>query len=127
MPRATEFTPRLFWQDLKKHVRLQIRPATGGPQYGLLQKCAYCAVILLALPLAVVTGLAMSPAITAAYPFLSSMFGGFQSARTVHFFAADVLVLFLAISEFPKWSKYLILLSFQDNSSARSVQIGGWM
>ena len=25
----------------------------------------------------------------------------------------------LAISEFPKWSKYLILLSFQDNSSAR--------
>ena len=32
-----------------------------------------------------------------------------------------------AISEFPKWSKYLILLSFQDNSSARSVQIGGWM
>ena len=35
--------------------------------------------------------------------------------------------IFLAISEFPKWSKYLILLSFQDNSSARSVQIGGWM
>ena len=34
---------------------------------------------------------------------------------------------FSAISEFPKWSKYLILLSFQDNSSARSVQIGGWM
>ena len=34
---------------------------------------------------------------------------------------------FPAISEFPKWSKYLILLSFQDNSSARSVQIGGWM
>ena len=39
----------------------------------------------------------MSPAITAAYPFLSSMFGGFQSARTVHFFAADVLVLFLFV------------------------------
>ena len=36
-------------------------------------------------------------------------------------------LLLLAISEFPKWSKYLILLSFQDNSSARSVQIGGWM
>ena len=38
-----------------------------------------------------------------------------------------VNVTFGAISEFPKWSKYLILLSFQDNSSARSVQIGGWM
>ena len=33
----------------------------------------------------------------------------------------------LAISEFPKWRKYLILLSFQDNSSARPVQIGGLM
>ena len=32
---------------------------------------------------------------------------------------------FVAISEFPKWRKYLILLSFLDNSSARPVQIGG--
>ena len=32
---------------------------------------------------------------------------------------------FRAISEFPKWRKYLILLSFLDNSSARPVQIGG--
>ena len=31
----------------------------------------------------------------------------------------------VAISEFPKWRKYLILLSFLDNSSARPVQIGG--
>ena len=33
--------------------------------------------------------------------------------------------IFLAISEFPKWRKYLILLSFLDNSSDRPVQIGG--
>ena len=97
LPRAVEFSLRLFWQDLRNHLRLQIRPATGGPQYGLLQRCAYCAVVFLALPLAVVTGLAMSPAITAAYPFLSGMFGGHQSARTVHFFASLVLVLFLLV------------------------------
>ncbi len=97
VPRVVEFSPRLFWQDFKNHLRWQIRPATGGPQYGLLQRCAYCAVVFLALPLAVVTGLAMSPAITAAYPFLSGMFGGHQSARTVHFFASVVLVLFLLV------------------------------
>jgi thiosulfate reductase cytochrome b subunit len=97
VPRAAEFSPHLFWQDFRDHLRLQIRPATGGPQYGLLQRCAYCAVVFLALPLAVVTGLAMSPAITAAYPFLSGMFGGHQSARTVHFFASLVLVLFLLV------------------------------
>ena len=97
VPRAAELTPRLFWQDVRDHLRLRIRAATGGPQYGLLQKCAYFAVVFLALPLAVVTGLAMSPAITAAYPFLSGMFGGFQSARTIHFFASVVLVLFLLV------------------------------
>ncbi len=45
-------------------------------------------------PLMVVTGLAMSPAITAAAPFLAEMFGGAQSARTVHFFTFAALVLF---------------------------------
>ena len=97
LPRGAEFTSRLFWQEIKSHLRLQIRKASGGPHYGLLQKCAYCTVIFLVLPLAVVTGLAMSPAITATYPFLSAMFGGVQSARTIHFFASVVLLLFLIV------------------------------
>ncbi len=49
------------------------------------------------MPLVVLSGLAMSPAITAAYPLLGSLFGGFQSARTIHFFATIVLVLFLLV------------------------------
>jgi len=97
VPRPGELTPRLIGQDLKSHLRLRIRSATGGPHYGLLQKCAYSGVVFLALPLAVATGLAMSPTITAAYPFLSRIFGGFQSARTIHFFASLVLVLFLLV------------------------------
>jgi len=39
----------------------------------------------------------MSPAITAAYPVLFTIFGGRQSARTIHFFAADLLALFLLV------------------------------
>ena len=97
VPRAGELSPRLLWRDLVSHLRLQVRSATGGPTYGLLQKCAYGAVVFLALPLTVVTGLAMSPAVTAAYPFLSGMFGGHQSARTVHFFLFVVLGLFLLV------------------------------
>src|SRR4030095_9608476 len=83
VPRLADLAPSEFWREVKEHARLRIRGATGGPQYGLLQKCAYFAVVFLALPLIVVTGLTMSPAITAAYPFLLSMFGGFQSARTI--------------------------------------------
>ena len=91
-PRAGDSVPRRIRQEVKDHLHLRIRPATGGPHYGLLQKCAYCAVVFVALPLAVLTGLAMSPAITAAFPFLLSIFGGFQSARTIHFFAFVALV-----------------------------------
>ena len=97
VPRAGEFSSRELWHDLVKHLRLQIRAATGGPQYGLLQKCAYSAVVFVFLPLTVVTGLGMSPAVTSAYPFLSNMFGGHQSARTVHFFLFVALGLFLLV------------------------------
>jgi len=48
-----------------------------------------------AAPLIVLTGLAMSPAITAAFPFLLRVFGGQQSARTIHFFAFLALSLFV--------------------------------
>jgi thiosulfate reductase cytochrome b subunit len=97
VPRANELTPALLWRDLAGHLRLQIKPATGGPPYGLLQKCTYFVVVFLALPMMIVTGLAMSPAINAAYPFLAGMFGGSQSARTIHFFLFAALILFLVV------------------------------
>jgi len=95
LPGVGERSLRLFWRDLVKHLSRQIPTASGGPQYGLLQKCAYFSVVFLVMPLIVVTGLAMSPAINAAYPFLSGMFGGFQSARTIHFFLFAALVVFV--------------------------------
>jgi thiosulfate reductase cytochrome b subunit len=96
VPRPSELTPRLVADDLRNHLRFRIPAATGGPQYGLLQRCAYVGVVFVALPLATLTGLAMSPAVTAAYPVLLDIFGGVQSARTIHFFLWVALVLFLA-------------------------------
>ncbi|HET9831638.1 MAG TPA: cytochrome b/b6 domain-containing protein [Vicinamibacterales bacterium] len=65
----------------------------GG--YGRLQGVTYALVVFLAAPLIVFTGLAMSPALTAAFPFLLRVFGGHQSARTIHFFAFLALSLFV--------------------------------
>jgi thiosulfate reductase cytochrome b subunit len=96
IPRPGELTARHLARELADHLRLRIRPATGGPQYGLLQKCAYTSVVFVALPLTVLTGLTMSPAITAAFPFLLTLFGGMQSARTIHFALWASLVLFVA-------------------------------
>jgi thiosulfate reductase cytochrome b subunit len=71
--------------------------ARGGPPYGPLQKLSYAVVVFIALPLTVLTGLTMSPAVTAAYPGLLDLFGGSQSARTIHFVLFAVLVLFLIV------------------------------
>ena len=65
--------------------------------YSLPQRLTYLSVALVLAPLTVWTGLAMSPALTSAYPALVTILGGQQSARTIHFFAADILVLFLLV------------------------------
>jgi thiosulfate reductase cytochrome b subunit len=77
------------WGLLSRHFRFA--------EYKSLQRFAYLSVIFGLLPLTILTGVTMSPAITAAYPVLFTIFGGRQSARTIHFFAADLLVLFLII------------------------------
>ena len=63
----------------------------------MLQKCAYSLVVFVAAPLMVVTGLTMSPAVTAAFPLLLRLFGGYQSARTIHFFTFVALLLFVFV------------------------------
>ena len=96
-PGSKEFTLRLLWQEFVNHVRMQIPLASNGTPYNLLQKCSYAIVIFGLLPLIVLTGFTMSPAITAAFPFLLKIFGGSQSARTIHFFASILLELFLIV------------------------------
>ena len=65
-------------------------------QYGRSQKLAYRFVVFVAAPLMVLTGLTMAPAVTAALPFLLRLFGGYQSARTIHFVTFAVLLAFTA-------------------------------
>jgi len=79
----------VVWGLVSRHFRYT--------SYNFLQKSAYLGLVLGLLPLTILTGLTMSPAVTAAYPALFTIFGGRQSARTIHFFAADLLVLFLAV------------------------------
>ena len=49
------------------------------------------------LPLMVVTGLCMSPGFNAAAPWLTDLFGGRQSARTLHFISAGLIVAFIVV------------------------------
>jgi thiosulfate reductase cytochrome b subunit len=89
---------------LSQHFRKDLLPAGTQPPaeeeplaYNVLQRLTYLAVIAVLFPLIIWTGLAMSPAITSVFPALVTGLGGQQSARTIHFFAADSLVLFLFV------------------------------
>ena len=66
----------------------------------MLQKLAYLAIILVVVPLVVLMGLAMSPWADAIWPGWVDLVGGRQSARTLHFIGAWLLVAFVAIHVF---------------------------
>lgn len=96
-PRRDELGRKNLWQDVRAHLRLPMAPAKPGPPYAILQKLAYALVVFVALPLMFLTGITMSPAIVANYPILLVIFGGTQSARTIHFFTFAFLAIFLLV------------------------------
>jgi thiosulfate reductase cytochrome b subunit len=49
------------------------------------------------MPVTILAGLTISPAMAAAWPWLLDLFGGRQSARSIHFIAAFLLVLFVLV------------------------------
>ena len=77
------------------HMRLTLRKELGT--YNVLQRLTYLAVIFVLFPMVIWTGFAMSPALTSVFPFLVTTVGGQQCARTIHFFVASLLVLFVLV------------------------------
>lgn len=72
-------------------------------RYNAIQRLSYLAVIFVLLPLMIWTGLAMSPAVTSVFPALVNVLGGHQCARTIHFFCAVALVLFVFVHVAMVW------------------------
>ena len=97
MPRSDEVRPSHIWHDIQEHARLRFPTGDAALKYNILQKLSYVAVIFLLLPLMLLTGLAMSPAMDATWPWLLDLFGGRQSARSVHFISAMLLLLFIIV------------------------------
>jgi thiosulfate reductase cytochrome b subunit len=89
-PRDLRDLPR----DIVDHAVLRFK---HGRTYSPLQKVAYGAVFFVLLPLIILTGLTMSPGLNASWPWLLDIFGGRQTARTLHFVAMVGLVLFFVV------------------------------
>lgn len=96
LPASGDLRAARIGEDVRRHVRFAVSVAPGAP-YGTLQKWAYSGVAFVLVPFAALTGLTMSPAVTAAVPALLTIFGGLQSARTLHFGAWVAIVSFVLV------------------------------
>jgi thiosulfate reductase cytochrome b subunit len=94
-PRGAEL--RRIGRTFVDHLTFKRARGEDAKRYNVLQKLSYLAVIFVLLPLMIVTGLSMSPGVNAAAPFLPELFGGRQSARTVHFVTGSLIVLFVIV------------------------------
>jgi sulfoxide reductase catalytic subunit YedY len=65
--------------------------------YNALQKIAYFTVVFVFGPLAIATGIAMSPAVVNRFPWYAKIFGGGQSARSIHFLTMLSFFTFLMV------------------------------
>jgi thiosulfate reductase cytochrome b subunit len=84
-------------QEIADHARLRFAKGEAAKHYNALQKLTYFLLIFGLGPLVVLTGLTMSPTMDSAFPFLPWLFGGRQSARTIHFLCAFSFLGFFVI------------------------------
>lgn len=91
----------LAWRNVRhefvQHLCFKRARGDSARRYNVLQKMTYLVVLFVLIPAIVLSGLTMSNTVTAAIPDLFTLFGGRQSARTVHFIAASLMVLFVAV------------------------------
>jgi thiosulfate reductase cytochrome b subunit len=97
LPARSELTGKSISRIVSNHLRLKRPSEEESLTYNVLQRLAYLTVVFLLFPLMIWTGLAMSPSVTSVFPFLVTALHGQQSARTLHFFIANFLVLFLLV------------------------------
>ncbi|GAA0646222.1 cytochrome b/b6 domain-containing protein [Brevundimonas lenta] len=88
---------RGFGTTVAEHVRLHFPNDERARTYNVLQKLTYLAMILVVLPMMLLTGLSMSPGFNAIGGLLLELLGGRQSARTLHFISAGLIVGFVVV------------------------------
>jgi Ni/Fe-hydrogenase b-type cytochrome subunit len=117
--RRRELSSGHLQADLRAHLALRFHDPENPRDYNVFQKLSYVAVIFILLPLVILTGIALSPAMNAAWPWLLDVFGGRQSARSIHFLAMVGLALFTVVH------LALVILAGVVNET-RSMITGWW-
>lgn len=114
-----ELSAQHLGADLRAHLALRFHDPEDPRAYNVFQKLSYVAVIFILLPLVILTGVALSPGMNAAWPWLLDVFGGRQSARSIHFLCMIGLALFTVLH------LALVILAGPVNE-VRSMVTGWW-
>jgi Ni/Fe-hydrogenase b-type cytochrome subunit len=112
------WNPKNIWASIRHHVTFRFVGKTES-SYNLLQRISYIGVIFVAIPLIILTGMAMSPGLNAGLPWLVDLFGGRQSARSIHFLVAGALALFLIV--------HLLMVLLANPLQLMRSMITGWL
>ena len=117
--RRAELSPAHVWRDIREHLAFRFHDAANPGAYNVLQKASYVGTIFILLPLLIFTGLALSPGMNAAWPWLIDLFGGRQSARSIHFITMALITGFVIVH------LTLVILAGAWNE-VRSMITGKW-
>jgi len=118
VPARAELHPKHIWQEVKDHARLRFPTGAAALSYNTLQKLSYAGVVFVLIPLIILTGLTMSPGMDAAWGWLVDLFGGRQSARSIHFICAFLIALFILV--------HLIMVVLAGPFNEIRAMITGW-
>lgn len=117
--KARELTPGHLWFDIKEHLAWRFHDPKDPGAFNVLQKIAYATAIFILIPAIIFTGLAMSPGMDAAWPWLTEIWGGRASARSIHFIAMIGIIGFVIVH------LALVILAGPINE-VRSMFTGRW-
>ncbi|TPW26368.1 cytochrome b/b6 domain-containing protein [Pararhizobium mangrovi] len=101
--------------DIGDHARLRFHHTRS---YNVLQKLSYAGILVVVIPLLILTGLTMSPGVVPSWSWLLDLFGGRQTARTIHFVCMLLVVLFFIVH-------VLMVVAAGPINELRSI-ITGW-
>ena len=85
------------WQTFTEYITFHMPPPSAFHPFDALQQLTYAGVIFVLAPLLILTGAAQSPAIEAQYPWYVRLFGGRQTARSLHFLGLVAFLAFIVV------------------------------
>lgn len=97
LPNKNELSIVNLKSELLRHFKFKASKGSDAAKYNVLQKLSYLIVLFVFFPFMIISGFAQMPAFTAISPELIDIFGGRQTARTLHVVCSLLLVVFVIV------------------------------